>query len=199
MNIRNFTLIGILLCNLFSCKNYISQEITTYQYFDVNQSESLTQSNLIAISNEEHLQYGANVAYIDTNGDTIIPFGKYAYFGTDTLYYYANVIVHPNDSTWGRMIGIDLNQNILFDLVMFDNGPDYIREGYTRVLRNGKMGYANKYGQVIIPCQYEYARWFNNGQAEVTYKARMYKDLGDHLKVESKEWFLIDKNGKIIK
>ena len=129
---------------------------------------------------------------------TIIPFGKYAYYGTDTLEFYANVIEHPNDSTYGRQIAIDRNQNILFDIVMFDNGPEPFNENLTRVLRNGKMGYANKFGQIIIPCEYDYAKWFENGKAVVTYNAKEYFDLDDHKRVESDEWFVIDKKGKKI-
>ena len=51
------------------------------------------------------------VAFVNENNDTIIPFGKYAYFGTDTLGFYANVIEHTSDSTYGRQITIDRDQN----------------------------------------------------------------------------------------
>jgi len=192
----------ILILNLsiaLSCRHYIENETTNYQYFDKPLSDTVATDTLIAITDEDHLQFGARVAFVNEKADTIIPFGKYAYFGTDTLMHYAHVMIHPNDSTYGRQIAIDQNQNILYDIVMFDNGPDYFNEGLIRVLRNGKMGYANKYGQVVIPCEYDYARWFENGKAEVTYNAKEYIDLDEHRRVESDDWFEIDKKGNRIK
>lgn len=198
MNNKTYIILIIGVSVLFSCRQYIEKETTDYKYNDLAESDTVFQPLLIAISNEEYLQYGANIAFINDEGDTVIPFGKYAYFGTDTLKYYANVLEHPNDSTWGRCIGIDRNQNTLFDLVLFDNGPDYYNEDLTRVSRNGKMGFANTYGQVVIPCIYNFARWFENGKAEVTFDAREYVDLEEHLRVESDEWFIIDKKGNEI-
>lgn len=199
MKIRNSILIVFGLLTLLSCRQYIDREVTNSQYFDVSKSDTVSKSTLIATTDEEFLQYGSRVAYVNIKGDTVIPFGKYAYFGTDSLEYYANVLEHPNDSIWGRPVAIDRNQNVLFDLVMFDNGPDYFNEGLTRVLQNGKMGYANKFGQVVIPCIYHYAKWFENGKAEVTFDAREYLDLEEHTRVESDEWFQIDRQGERIK
>ena len=198
MKIRQITILIFGILTILSCKKYIYKEITNYQYFDKPISDTISIEILKAVTDEEYLQYGVRVAFINDNNDTIIPFGKYAYYGTDTLEFYANVIEHPNDSIYGRQIAIDRNQNVLFDIVMFDNGPEPFNENLTRVLRNGKMGYANKFGQIIIPCEYDYAKWFENGKAEVTYNAKEYFDLDDHKRVESDEWYVIDKKGKEI-
>lgn len=191
--------IGILIFTFSSCRDKIEREITNYEYFDITESELLNKEILSAITNEEYLQYGSDVAYVNEKGDTIIPFGKYAYYGTDTFVHFANVIVHPNDSTYGRQVGINRDQEILFDLVMFDNGPEPFRGGLIRILRNGKMGYANEYGRIVIPCIYDYAKWFYDGEAEVTFDAVEFRDMDEHLIVESDEWFLIDMNGNKIK
>ena len=29
------------------------------------------------------------------------------------------------------------------------------------------MGYANKFGQIVIPCEYGFAKWFENGKAKL--------------------------------
>ena len=184
---------------LSSCRTEIESEIIDYEYFNVINSDTTGGSVLYAVTDEEYLQYGARVAYVSSTGDTIIPLGKYAYYGTDTLIHYANVIELPNDSTYGRQIAIDRNQRVLFDLVMFDNGPEPFSEGLIRVFRNGKMGYANKYGQVVIPCIYEYAKQFENSKAQVTFDAVEYIDMDEHRIVESDDWFQIDKAGKRIK
>ena len=82
---------------------------------------------------------------------------------------------------------------------MFDNGPEPFNEGLTRIFRDGKMGYANNYGQVVIPCIYDYAKWFDKGVAEVTFSANIYLDAEEHRQVESDEWFKIDKKGQPLK
>ena len=197
--IRYLIIFVISLLVAVSCRQVTDKEASTYGYFDRSASDTGTTQVLIAVTDDAHLQPGARVAYVNGKGDTVIPFGKYAYFGTDTLTHYANVIEHPNDSTYGRYIAIDRNQNVLFDLVIYDNGPDYYNEGMVRVLRNGKMGYANKYGQVVIPCEFDFARHFKNGVAEVTYQAKESMDMDEHRLVESDEWFLIDKKGNKVK
>jgi len=188
-----------ILFLVLSCKQNIKKEITNYDYYNVPVFDTLSKPLLIAITDEDYLQYGVNVAFINHNGDTIIPFGKYTYYGTDTLKYYANVIEHPNDSVWGRRIAIDRSQNILFDLVSFDNGPDYFSEGLTRSQRNGKMGFSNKYGQIVIPCIYDFVKSFENGKAEVTINTTEYIDIDGPPHIESKEWFYINKQGEKIK
>jgi len=195
MHIKPITLLIFSAFVAFSCKEYVDKDVTNYRYFDVALADTIPGSKLKAVTNAEHLEYGVSVAYVNENNDTIIPFGKYAYYGTDTLEFYANVMEHPNDSTYGRQMAIDKNENVLFDLVMFDNGLEPFNDGLTRVIRNGKMGYANRFGQVVIACEYDYVKWFENGKAEVTYSAKEYFDLDEHRVVESDEWFSIDKKG----
>ena len=200
MKLKKSLFFSIFLLIFLSCRQYIKKrEITNYQYHDVLVSDTTLKPTLHAVSDEDYLQYAVKVAYLNDAGDTIIPFGKYAYFGTDSLIHYANVMQHPSDSTWGRQVAIDRNQRILFDLLMFDYGPDLFSEGLTRVLRNGKMGYANKYGQIVIPCIYDYGGWFHNGKTEVSFNAREFMDNEEHKRVESDEWFLIDKQGRKVK
>jgi hypothetical protein len=179
-----------------SCRQTIDRIYIDYDYYDITASDTVGMSKLFAVTDEEFMQYGSRVAYVDNLGDTIIPFGKFAYYGTDTLLHYANVMEWVNDSTYGRRIGINRNQEILFDLVMFDNGPEPFNDGLTRVFRDGKMGYANKFGQVVIPCIYDYAKWFDEGTAEVTFNATIYIDGDEHRQVEGDEWFKIDKSGQ---
>ncbi|MDO1451955.1 WG repeat-containing protein [Rhodocytophaga aerolata] len=199
MKITAIALVGVAILSLSSCRQEIDQAITNYQYFDLVETDTLEKSILVAVTDEEFLEYGSRVAYVNLKGDTIIPLGKYAYYGTDSLIHYANVIEYPNDSTFGRQIAINRDQKVLFDLVMFDNGPEPFVEGLTRVSRNGKMGYANETGKVVIPCIYDYAKQFYQGKAEVTFEAVEYMDGDEHRRVESEEWFEIDRKGNKIK
>lgn len=185
----------IMLLTFTACNSQINKEKTDYNYYDVPDSDTICTDALLAVTREDYLEFGSSVAYVNLKGDTVIPFGTFAYFGTDTLIHFATVLEFTRDSIPGRPIAIDRNQNILFDLVMFDNGPESFHDGLVRVLRNGKMGFANPCGQIVIPCIYDYAKWFDNGHAEVTFKAKKYSDGDEHSRVESKEWFTIDKKG----
>ena len=62
----------------------------------------------------------------------------------------------------------------------------------------GKWANANQYGQVVIPCVYAFAKQFVNGEAEVTFHAKEYLDVDEHSRVESAEWFKIDRKGNRI-
>ena len=62
------------------------------------------------------------------------------------------------------------------------------------------MGFADKYGQIVIPCDYDFVWWFEYGKAKVTFDAREIRDrYDDHTRIESDEWFYIDQNGKKVK
>lgn len=200
MKTTSSILIALCAVCMLSCKENSAVEVITYEYCNKQDADTLVTAELIAVTDEEFLQLGSRVAYLDIDGDTIIPFGKYAYMGTDTLVHFANVIEHANDGSYGRIIAIDRNQNVLYDIVLFDNGPDYFNEDLVRALRNGKMGFANKYGQIVIPCEYDFAGWFENGKAKVTYDATVTRDKhNERTSIESDEWFYIDKSGTEIK
>ena len=200
MNLNFSLFLFFNLLTVFSYGQNTEQEGSSYQYFNKSLTDSVPSEILIAFTDEEFLQYGVKVAYMNLKGDVIIPFGKYAYLGTDTLIHYANVIEYSKDSIYGRCISIDQNQNILYDIVKYDNGPDYFEQGLSRVLRNGKMGFSNHYGQIIIPCIYDFAWPFKNGKAKVTFTAKKVIDKQEcHSTIISNEWFYINKEGNKIK
>lgn len=150
---------------------------------------------LYAVSAEGDLENGSDVAYLKAAGDTVIPFGRYGYFGTDSFQYFAQVILHGTDTTPGRTVGIGPDGAVIFDLVLYDNAPDPMQDGLMRVSRDGKMGFANDRGEIVIPCIYDHAEGFENGKARVTFQATRHAD-GEHTRVESTEWFFINMKGE---
>ncbi len=196
MKINQFIILTISLVVLFACSGQKTNQETDdnsnsyYDKKDVNSTHTL-----IAVTNEQDLEYGAQVAYINLQGDTIIPFGKYAYLGTDTLKHFANVMTVSKNSTSDKWVAIDGQGNTLYDIVTFDNGPDYFKEGLVRAERNGKMGFANEYGQIVIPCKYDFAWPFEGGKAKVSFKVEEIAD-GEHTQVDSEMWFFIDRQGQ---
>ena len=184
------------LISFFGCQqSTISDETETSTYHDIDLNAARAFEMLVAVSKEEFLGYGSEVAYVNLDGDTIINFGQFNYFGTDTLRHYANVIPYSDRKELGPPIAIDGHGNQLFDLFLFDNGPDYFSEGLTRVKRNGKIGFGNERGEIIVPCQYAFAHPFENGLSKVTYEATKIRE-GEHTRIVSDDWFWIDRTGK---
>jgi WG containing repeat len=72
-----------------------------------------------------------------------------------------------------------------------------MHENLVRVKRNEKFGFADATGKVVIPCQYDFAWWFENGKAKATYNARF--DQAEYTTVESDEWIEIDIHGNQLK
>ncbi|NQU88777.1 MAG: WG repeat-containing protein [Mariniphaga sp.] len=92
-------------------------------------------------------------------------------------------------------IGIDKKDNFLFKVFKYDNGPDYISDELFRIIKNGKIGYADSHGKIIIKPRFECAYPFSNGIAKVSLNCNETKD-GEHIIWESNNWFYIDKTGK---
>lgn len=62
-------------------------------------------------------------------------------------------------------MAMDKNGNELFEIFTFDNGPDYTSEGFFRIIKNGKIGYADEMGNIAIEPQFKVALPFQNGMA----------------------------------
>lgn len=146
----------------------------------------------IRIYEGEYDEMGARNAYINEKGDTVIPFGKYQMCYTDTFKKIAIVMTNDN-----KLIGIDKDENQVYEVFWYDNGPDYVSDGLFRVIIDGKIGYANKEGDIIIKPQFDCAYPFEEGKAKVSKNCTEEKD-GEHSRWISDEWYFIDKEGNKI-
>ncbi len=139
-------------------------------------------------------ELGDPFGYVNQKGDTVIPFGKYTLSYTDTILTYGILAEQGNN-----LIAINQQEEKLFEVFWFDNGPDYIQEGLFRILKNNKIGYADgKTGIVIIEPQFDCAFPFENGKAKVSNNCKTQVE-GEHKIWTSENWFYIDKTGKEIK
>lgn len=84
---------------------------------------------------------------------------------------------------------------------IYDNGPDYISNGYQRIVKDGKIGYYNPHTKKIaIKPQYKCAEPFKNGKAFVAYDFGISeRDSEGHYSWNSSNWLIINKKGKIIR
>jgi hypothetical protein len=72
--------------------------------------------------------------YKNLYGDIIIPAGKYSFCFTDTFRTYAIVSLPPKG-----FVAIDRKENILYTVFPFDNGPDYVEDGFFRIVKEEKL------------------------------------------------------------
>jgi len=148
---------------------------------------------LIKVFKGEYDEVGVESGYMNSKGDTVIPIGKYYYCYTDTLKSFAIVLKNK-----GPFVGIDRNGNELFEVYPFDNGPDNVVEGFFRIMKNGKIGYADTNGKIVIDPQFDCAFPFENGKAKVSNDCKDVLE-GEYSKWISKNWKYINKNGETIK
>ncbi len=99
-------------------------------------------------------------------------------------------------TTNGKWVIVDSKKTTLYDVFPYDNGPDNPSEGLIRVVKNGKIGYADaKTYAIVITPQYDCAFPFENGKAKVSNKCKTVKD-GEHSIWTSDAWEYVDKKGK---
>ncbi|MFL9485402.1 WG repeat-containing protein [Chitinophagaceae bacterium LWZ2-11] len=97
--------------------------------------------------------------------------------GSGRLYKMALVRTVPD---W-KWLGIDKKGNIMLEAFIYDNGPDYVKEGLFRFVENDKMGFANLDGDKIIPANYSFVTPFESGIAKYT--------MGGHKERDGEHWF----------
>jgi len=129
--------------------------------------------------------------YKNQNGEIAIPPGKYDVCFTDTFRTYA-IVAKPNSG----FLAINRQENILYEVFPFDNGPDEPSEGLFRIVADKKIGYADSTtGRVVIKPQFDCAWPFENGVAKVSSDCKTQQE-GEHLIWISDYWYYIDKTGK---
>jgi hypothetical protein len=132
-------------------------------------------------------------AYVDANGTTMIDCEKYLICFSDTFDNYA--IVGTQDE---GIVAINRQEEILYQVFVYDNGPDYPSDGYFRILQDGKIGYADApTGAIRIKPQYSAAKPFENQYAPVCPNCDLIEEK-DHYYWTNGQWGLIDKNGTMV-
>jgi hypothetical protein len=151
--------------------------------------DDYNKSYLLKVCNDSTQQ----CAYVDLNRDTLIPSMKYSKCFTDTFRRYAIVVTGDSE-----MIAIDRQENILYKVFSFDNGPDEPSDGLFRIIVDNKIGFAESaYGTVTIAPQYQCAYPFKDGVAQVSIDCKTVLD-GEHTVWQSDDWYTIDKQGNVI-
>lgn len=132
--------------------------------------------------------------YINMKGDTVIPL-KYWYvpmMTMDTFRRFAFVNL-PTE-----LVAIDKNENVLFEVYLFDTMPDKIQDGVFRIERGRKIGFADENGNIIIEPVFDEADQFKNGYCRVGFKCYQEIIEEEHNPVKCRMSAVINKKGQII-
>ncbi len=159
-------------------------------------SNATIPDQLIARCPSGECEWGDSVTYITPIGDTVIPYGRAVYVGYDHFLNYG-IIAQLDSNGRSNLVGIDTKGEYIFDVYIFDNGPDYTVEGRFRIKKDGKIGFANEKGEIVIEPQFECAGYFEDGKAKVTYNCTLVPE-GEYHFMQSETWFYIDQDGIIV-
>lgn len=95
----------------------------------------------------------------------------------------------------GKWVIMNSKKMALYAVFVYDNGPDYPSEGLIRVVKNGKIGYADaKTYEIVIEPQFDCAYPFENGKAKVSNQCQTVKE-GENRSWVSDAWEYVDKSG----
>ena len=167
--------------------------ILSFHFFSLLSSTTYGQSN----SEDYLIRYTEPIknkaGYKNRAGKVIIPAGDYIACLTDTFFNYAIVAIPVKG-----LVGIDRHETVLYKVLTVDNAPDKASEGLFRVIKNGKIGYADLHtGRIIIKPQYAYAKPFDKGIAQACLNCEK-NSRGEHIPAQSDVWFSIHRTGEKI-
>lgn len=99
----------------------------------------------------------------------------------------------------GKWVIMDSKKKMtLYEVFLYDNGPDYASDGLIRVVKNGKIGYADAAAyDIVIEPQFDCAYPFENGKAKVSNQCQTVKE-GEYSIWQSDAWQYVDKKGNFI-
>lgn len=133
--------------------------------------------------------------YVDSNGEIVIPAGKYADIFTAEFDKIAFVLLKDKKGVYA----IDRSEKILFQICSFEFGPDIISNGLFRIIENGKIGFANMNGEIVIKPNWEFIFPFQeNGLAIFCEKGNWIWIDKEHRKFSGGKWGAMDTKGNIV-
>jgi hypothetical protein len=102
---------------------------------------------------------------------------------------------------YGNLFMKENGQIVLWGVVNMDNDADQFKYGLVRIKRNGKWGYADKKGKIIIKPEYDGAMPFDKGVGMVCVgcieKCVENSNCEYHF-FDGGIWYFLDRHGKVI-
>ena len=127
----------------------------TYGHCSINRLSLLVLTVLIsAAAAQDELpvpfQAGEKWGYKDRNGSTVIA----PHYLIALPFSGQGLAAVVDDSGW---VYINRQGEKLIRPYVFDNGPDYFSEGLARYVSDGKFGFFDEYGHIVIPAVFLFA------------------------------------------
>jgi hypothetical protein len=131
--------------------------------------------------------------YVDSLGVVQIPC-EYSFAYTDTLKSIAFVV---DDK---KIKAIDKNNNKLFTVFAYDNGPDYESDGLFRIVddNTGHIGFSDMEGHIVISPKFFFAKPFKQGFAAFNEGGKIESFDKEHTYISGGKWGYINKQGKVV-
>lgn len=131
--------------------------------------------------------------YMDKSGRIVIepkyiiakPYGPY------------NIAAVADEKEWKY---IDNTGKTILKPYLFDNGPDYFKEGLSRYVENNLIGFIDERYQIAIKAQYEFVTSFYNNHATfcVGCKNVLLEEDSEYTKKAGGRWGVINKKGEVV-
>ena len=99
--------------------------------------------------------------------------------------------------TNGKWKVLDNGGKETLEIFTYDNGPDYFKEGLARFVKDGKMGFFDETGKIVIPAQFDFVYPFEGGKAQFVSGGKMVSD-GEHSTIQGGKSGTVDKQGKFL-
>ncbi|CAM3049351.1 WG repeat-containing protein [Chryseobacterium flavum] len=99
-------------------------------------------------------------------------------------------------NAWGYVY--DRNGKFLYQPFLYDNGADYFSEGLRRLVKNGKVGFADRNGKIIIEAEHDFASPFNYGYAAFCDGCDWEKTNDEHRSIVGGKWGVMNTKGESV-
>ena len=132
--------------------------------------------------------------YVDSNGEIVIPAGKYANIFTAEFDKTAFVLLKDKKGVYA----IDRSEKILFQICSFEFGPDIISNGLFRIIENGKIGFANMNGEIVIKPRFQFVYPFQENGFAIFCENGTWSMLDKYIPVIKGKWGVINRQGVVV-
>ncbi|MGI9383493.1 MAG: WG repeat-containing protein [Methyloligellaceae bacterium] len=135
-------------------------------------------------------EHNGKFGYKNKAGETVVP----ARYIIAKCFLETGIAAVADENSWAY---IDRHGNVVLRPFIFDNGPDYFAEGLARFVKDGKMGFFDIQGRVVIDARFDWVEPFSNGRAKFCTGCKKQL-MGEHWTMTGGNWGVIDRQSSIV-
>lgn len=106
----------------------------------------------------------------------------------------AGIAAAATNQSWAWIDTTGATRAVAF---LFDNGPDPFSDGLCRVVRDGRTGFMDVSGRIVVEPRFAFASQFAGGHATFCEACSTVSD-GEHRSIEGGRWGAIGRNGTVV-